>query len=64
MRLWLGREWEEGVEEGRPGTHVPDVTKIKTPTAMSPDEGIEQRPVITPTSPELHVISFPSEPGM
>ncbi len=28
MRPWSGCEWEEEVEEGCPGTHVPDMTKI------------------------------------
>ncbi len=36
----------------------------KTPTALSPDEGVEQRPGLGPTSPELHELSFLSEPGM
>ncbi len=36
----------------------------KTPTALSPDEGVEQRPGKGPTSLELHELSFLSEPGM
>ncbi len=36
----------------------------KKPTALLPDEGLEQRPGLGPTSPELHALSNLPEPGM
>ncbi len=52
------------VNKNKDKTYTGEHGHGKTPTAMLPAEGIEQRHSLGPTSPEMHALSCPSKPWM